>query len=246
MVVFMASLSVAEAARRLGVSVPRIHQRIADGSLRAERIGSQWVVDELSVLHVGEDVAVGRPLSARSAWALIDLADGDHNGLAGLAPAERARAKRRLEELLGLVDRPPCSERDVRRIAVVLRTWFQNRASRELRRAAAADLPALREDRRWVSLGGPSAPMSRIGAGDLVEGYVVENDVESLADAFLLVRAERDANVIVHVLPEGRAAYPDSRLQLAADLAEHRGPREEARAVELLSELAQNSRGGAR
>lgn len=48
----MARVSVAEAARRLGVGVPRIHQRIADGSLRAERLGSQWVVDELSLLQV--------------------------------------------------------------------------------------------------------------------------------------------------------------------------------------------------
>ena len=42
----MGAVSVAQAAERLGVSVPRIHQRIADGSLSAERIGFQWVVDE--------------------------------------------------------------------------------------------------------------------------------------------------------------------------------------------------------
>jgi excisionase family DNA binding protein len=39
-------VSVAEAAKRIGVSVPRIHQRIAEGSLRGQRIGSQWMVDE--------------------------------------------------------------------------------------------------------------------------------------------------------------------------------------------------------
>ncbi len=41
-------MSVAQSAERLGVSVSRIHQRIADGSLVAERIGAQWVIDESS------------------------------------------------------------------------------------------------------------------------------------------------------------------------------------------------------
>lgn len=59
MVVFMAKVSVAEAAKRLGVGVPRIHQRIVDGSLRAERIGSQWAIDELSLLRVSERTGAG-------------------------------------------------------------------------------------------------------------------------------------------------------------------------------------------
>ena len=67
----MAVVSVAQAAERLGVSVPRIHQRIADGSLVAERVGSQWVVDEQSLLRVQERNRAGRPYSARSAWAII-------------------------------------------------------------------------------------------------------------------------------------------------------------------------------
>ncbi len=41
----MGAVSVAQAAERLGVSVPRIHQRIANGSLSAERIGSQRAVN---------------------------------------------------------------------------------------------------------------------------------------------------------------------------------------------------------
>ena len=65
------AFSVAQAAERLGVSVPRIHQRIADGSLSAERIGSQWAVDERSLLRIQERSKAGRPYSARSAWAII-------------------------------------------------------------------------------------------------------------------------------------------------------------------------------
>lgn len=238
MIVFMVKMSVAEAAERLGVGVPRIHQRIADGSLRAERIGSQWVVDELSLLHISENNSAGRPLSAGSAWALIALAEGDEDALVLLASAQRARAKSRLKELIALVAQPPQSEEGVRRIAVVLRSWFRNRASRELRKAASADLPALRKDVRWVPFG-LSAAASGLGAGDLAEGYLAQSDVASLSEDFLLMPAEQDANVVIHVLPEGRRAYPESRLLLAADLAEHRGPREERRAVELLRECAE-------
>ncbi len=235
MIVFMANLSVAEAARRLGVGVPRIHQRIADGSLRAERIGSQWVVDELSLLRVAERNEAGRPLSARSAWAIIALSEGDDEALEALAPVERARAKARLEQLLSLVAKAPKAEAGVRLIASALRSDFRNRAQRELRKAASADLLGLRDDSRWESVLSPA--VSGIASPD-VDGYLSSGDVKPLSRDFLLMSADSDANVVIHVLPERQKAYPDSRLLLAADLAEYRGPREELRAAELLREVA--------
>ena len=51
--------------------------------------------------------------------------------------------------------------------------------------------------------------------------------------------ADSDANVVIHVLPERQKAYPGSKLLLAADLAEQRGPRQELRAAELLHQVAQ-------
>ena len=44
--------------------------------------------------------------------------------------------------------------------------------------------------------------------------------------------------MIIHVLPAGQKAYPQSRLLLAVDLADRRGPREELKAAELLHEIA--------
>jgi excisionase family DNA binding protein len=233
-VVFMANVSVAEAARRLGVGVPRIHKRIADGSLRAERIGSQWVVDELSLLRAAEHREPGRPLSARSAWAIIALAEGDDEALGALAPVERSRAKARLDELVESAPKRP-SEDAVRRIAAKLRQMFRNRAERRLYEAAAADLPGLREDRRWQSLESPAA--SGIASSE-VDGYVAVADLAGLERAFLLMPAIDEGNVVIHLLPEGQHAYPDSKLQLAADLAEHRGAREELRAAALLREMS--------
>ncbi|MGK2875717.1 MAG: hypothetical protein ACSLEW_08755 [Nocardioides sp.] len=61
-----------------------------------------------------------------------------------------------------------------------------------------------------------------------------------------MVEADRDANVVLHVVSDGQYPYSDSRLRLAADLAEHRGPREEARAAELLHELALEWKAGER
>lgn len=233
---FVANVSVAEAAKRLGVGVPRIHQRIADGSLRAERIGSQWVVDELSMLRVAERRRAGRPLSARSAWAIIASAEGDDDALSALAPVERSRAKARLEELLALVAKPPKSEGDVRRIAADLRLRFRNRAESLLRNAVPSDLPRLRDDGRWESLMSPAA--SGIASVD-VDGYLSGANVDSLSRDYLLVPAQGDANIVIHVLPDGQRAYADSKLLLAADLADRRSPREELRAADMLRELAE-------
>lgn len=235
MIVFVANMSVAEAARRLGVGVPRIHKRIADGSLLAERIGSQWVVDELSLLRVAERREPGRPLSSRSAWAIIALADRDDEALAVLASVERSRAKARLDDLIASVPKRS-NEEAVRRVARELRQMFRNRAERRLYQAAAADLPDLREDERWQSLMSPA--VSGIASSD-VDGYVAAADLPGLERSFLLMPVIDEGNVVVSVLPEGQRAYPDSKLQLAADLADQRGAREELRAAELLREVSE-------
>jgi excisionase family DNA binding protein len=235
----MSNLGVAEAADRLGVNVWRVHQRIADGSLRAERIGSQWVIDERSLLEVAERRAAGRPLSARSAWAVIAASEDDDEALKELAPAERSRAKARLIRLLSGAEERLSHEADARALAVSLRLMFRNRAERRLFRVAAADLDDLRADEGWALL--VASSVSGIASRD-VEGYVAESSVEKLVNDFLLVSAVDEANVVAHVLPENQKPYSDSKLRLAADLAEHRGPREEARAAELLHELARERR----
>jgi len=233
-------ISVAEAARRLGVGVPRIHQRITDGSLRAVRVGSQWVIDEASLAPVAESRAPGRPLSHRSAWALLALSQSDHRALDALAPAERSRARDRLHRLL--MQSPPGvrpSEVEVQAAATLLRSWFRNRAERRLYRASPRDLPDLRDDDR-LALSGLSHPRSGIAAGDLVEGYLAAEYVDSVVADHLLSApaADRDANVVLHIV--AAAPGPTAPLLLAADLAEHRRPREEARAAELLREIADN------
>ncbi|GEP32784.1 hypothetical protein NSZ01_05520 [Nocardioides szechwanensis] len=231
----MGAVSVAQAAERLGVSVPRIHQRIADGSLSAKRIGSQWVVDERSLLRIQERSKAGRPYSARSAWAVIAASEDDSDLVGVSGPAVSARVRMRLQRLLEPAAEPVAHEEVIRQLVVSLRSVLRNRAGRRLLRAAPADLADLRADERWamiVDLGS-----SGIASPD-VEGYLAESLVEGILKDYLLVESDRDANVVLHVVSDGQYPYPDSRLRLAADLAEHRGPREEARAAELLHELA--------
>lgn len=231
----MGAISVAQAAEKLGVSVPRIHQRIADGSLPAERIGSQWVVDERSLLRVQERSKAGRPLSERSAWAVIAAAENDRERLRPGGPAASSRARTQLKRLLEPAVDPPASEEAVGDLAVSVRAIFRNRAQRLPLRAAAADLDDLRADERWALIVDPGA--GGIASAD-IEGYLEESDVDGVMKDYLLVDADRDANVVLHVISDNQYAYPDSRLRLAADLAERRGPRDEARAAQLLHELA--------
>lgn len=231
----MGSVSVAQAAERLGVSVPRIHQRIADGSLSAVRIGSQWAVDERSLVQVRERSKAGRPLSARSAWAVVAASVGDRDRVRSSGPVAWARASRQWSALLESAAEPARDEQAVEALAVSVRSIFRNRARRRLLRVAPSDLDDLRADERWAALVDLGA--SGIASAD-VEGYLAESDLDRVVKDYVLVDADRDANVVVHAIADDQHPFPDSLLRLAADLAEHRGPREEARTAELLHELA--------
>ena len=76
--------------------------------------------------------------------------------------------------------------------------------------------------------------MSGIASAD-VDGYLAASNLKALSKEYLLSSADDDANVVIHVMPAGRRALPDSKLQLAVDLAEYRGPREELRAARVAS-----------
>jgi excisionase family DNA binding protein len=236
----MGQVSVSEAARRLGVGVSRVHQRIADGSLPAVRVGSQWILDEAALPAAAESSKPGRPLSRRSAWALVAVSQ-DRAAPEPLAPAERTRARKRLSCLLASSSVGEPSEAEVHMVALLLRSWLRNRAERHLYRASPRDLPDLRADNRVV-LSGLSHPGSGIASGDVVEGYVSADDVGAVMDDYLLstVPVGKDANVVLHVVSviSFDVAGDIAPLLLAADLAEHRGPREELRAVEIVRAVA--------
>lgn len=251
-------LSLPAVAERLGVDERRIRQRIADGSLRAEKVGGRWLLDEADLIGLSERRR-GRPVSHDSAWALIGAAAAWESRAEGakdpasalldrVAAAVRSRSKARLKDVLEQVRvKPagPSAEEWSDRAATNLRVLLRNRAARRAYSASPRDLDDLRADDR-LELSGLSLPESGIASGVVVEGYVCEVELGPLADDYLLAEVrESEANVFLHVVPSGdsehwRAARQavSSRLVLAVDLAEHRRPREEARAAELVYLLA--------
>lgn len=257
----MSQVSASEAAHRLGISVQRVHQRLADGSLPAERVGHQWAIDEADLVRLDRR-APGRPLSPKSAWGLVimaaleaasapynpasvALANAAASALPHIAPPARSRARARLRDFLGEALQPYArggEEAAAADLAANLRSLMRSRAERRLFRSSPRDLDDLRSDGR-ISLSGISLPGSGIASGDIVEGYVAEHHLDALMDDYLLSDARHgEANVVLHVvnpavIPDG-SVEPDNWLLLAADLAEHQRPREIARAAQIVREVA--------
>jgi excisionase family DNA binding protein len=246
----MHGLSVPEAARLLGVSTPRVHQRITDGSLEATRVGDRWVVSSESVRRLQEPVP-GRPWSTRSAWALVATSVGAAGGrgpaqewsrayLAARARKERIRAADRWRSLLADARGEP-SEDLATQIGARLRQALGSRAGRVLLRAAPEALERLRDDVR-VAPAGVSSAASRMGSRQMAELYVDAEAVERLVTDHRL-QTSAEPNVVLHLVDEEAALSPPRQvlhtpLLLAADLAEHRRPAHERRALEILTGLA--------
>jgi hypothetical protein len=73
----------------------------------------------------------GRPLSARSAWALVALSVSDPSLQEGLAASERSRAGKHLELLYSeAATQEASSDEHVHAVAVLLRLMLRNRAER--------------------------------------------------------------------------------------------------------------------
>lgn len=214
-------IGVNELAARLSVSAVRARELVRSGNVPAQRVGGRWMVDEADVPAPGSR-RNSRPLSARSAWGLIQAASGEPG--MNRHPMERARYREWLKRLESSEDP-----------AGLLASWLGARARRESFSANSADIGGLREDPR-IRLSGVSHPAAGLLPGREVEGYVAERELNSLRRDWLLVDAPvRQANVIFHVVSE----LPDeiTPLLIAADLAERGGPREKAAAARLIRDI---------
>lgn len=234
-----ARMSVGEVAEMLGVHPQRVHRRIRDGSLPAQKIGNQWVVELSDAQRIRHHAGPGRPLSSKSAWDLLAVAAGD-DAASALSRSARSRARSRLRLLLELA-----SVADLDTASAQLERALRNRAERALFAVSPQDLPDLRSDER-VHLCGVSLPESNLSSGDMVEGYVSSVDLDPLVDDYLLSPAARSrANVVLHVVADDAKAPVSaplddvvrSPLARAADLAEHDGVREKNEAVRALDDL---------
>lgn len=208
-------IDVKAVAEMLGVTDRRVRQLIESGDLPARRAGGRLLVEE-SLLPRSRPKT--RPMSARIAWAFIDLLSGERP--TGLSGSERARLREKLRMLLAS---PQPAEQ--------LRSWLRMRDQVLRLSVAPPDVGAVRKDGRLV-LSGISDGRSQLSAGDEVEGYVHPGDVASLKADYLMAESRR-VNVWLHVV-ERPIPHPAPLGLVIADLAGHNGPREDARVREML------------
>ena len=194
---------------------------IEHGDLPACSVSGRWVLDEADLVAVGVR-RVARPMAPRIAAALLDLLSG--HDVHGLAPSEVWRLRRRLDALC--VDPAP---------AALLRAWMRARPRPCVLSAAPADLADLAADPRVVA-SGISDERSEIVAVGEFEGWIARADLHGVCDEYLLVGGGAP-NVVLHIADEAVSA-PVPLGWSIADLAEHRGPREEARVADLLRQVS--------
>jgi excisionase family DNA binding protein len=61
----MGLLTTRQAAERLGISIPRVHQLINEGRLPAEKVGRDYVIREEDLKLVEDRPKAGRPPKAK-------------------------------------------------------------------------------------------------------------------------------------------------------------------------------------
>jgi hypothetical protein len=206
-------VGVAEVADVLGVSPMRVRHMIAAGDLSARRVSGRWLVESQSLPSARRR---GRPMSENVAWQFAGPEPSRN-----VSSQDRYRRRRRRAQLAS--DAEP---------EQLLRSWMASRAERRL--FHSNEPGSLVQDPRFVP-SGVSDPRSRMSVAGVVEGYVLAEDLKSVQRSHLLSPATADANIVIHVSPH-LPESPVPLLLLAADLAEHGGPRELARARELIEE----------
>ena len=177
----MKVLGVREVADRLAVSPRRVRQMLEAGDLSGQRISGSWIVSARAVaVFEHSRRPAGRPWSASSAWAVLDVAGGGGQELESLQRS-RARARLRSVGLDGLVDR------------------LASRASPRSFFGHPGMLDDLISDPDLVRSGVSALSEYPVGlvVGDEVEGYVRSSRIAALVSRFALDELSEHPNVVL-------------------------------------------------
>lgn len=211
-------ISVADAAQLMSLSTTRVRQLVDEGQLRARKVGRMWLIDPTSMPL---ERPGGRPLSARLAWGT--LLSACSRQVPWVDSRDKGRISARLKKMAG----NPGPE-------YLSRALFPNRATRL---EFMCPEPTTLSNEQDVRAAGVFAPLSQMSSASFFEGYVRAEDLDYIKGQHLLTPAALGpGNVVLHVtqyLPEGD--LPPS--VIAADLSEHLGARELARARALWLEI---------
>lgn len=222
----MPLMGVSEAAEELAVSPRRVRQMLAEGPLRGQQVGRAWVIDRESVREAKRrHLGAGRPWNAKSAWALLALANDDEpQGSA----VERLRARQRLDEGLE---------------SVVAKLQARAKEHRSYAHPSVLDrlmaLPGL------VRSGASAVADYRVDLvpGEVVEGYLPASMFDDVVERFALEADSDRPNVYIRVVDD--AVWPfdaDQKVAplpvVAIDLVESSDERSRRSGKSLLERLA--------
>jgi excisionase family DNA binding protein len=215
-------MSVADAAKRLGISDRRVRALAADGRLPAQKLANRWFVEVDRLSERGRSAgARGRPFSGGHSLGLLFLASGDE--APWLSAYEKWRLRRyALPRLQSLLPR--------------LRT----RANVHSVQAPESVVKRLANDAKFVRSGVSAAEhhQADIAARSVLDGYYSERGFEDLAYRYALQpAAEGAANLIVRGVEDpsflsGRRFMPMA--VVAVDLADSVDARTKRAGVQLL------------
>jgi hypothetical protein len=209
-------ISLSEYAKDRGISIRRARAMAESGAIKASRIGRSWVVDD-SELAARRRLR-GRPMSPVMAWHYIHAMSGEKP--VEIRDAERARIRERLARLSSS-DAP----------IDLIHSWLAHRAALEEFSINRADLEDLRADARVVP-SGISDSRAGLSSASEFEGYIAAEDLADVRKDYLLARSS-SPNVRLHVADKP-VQRPAPIALVIADLADRNGPREDARAEELI------------
>jgi excisionase family DNA binding protein len=189
-------VSVAEAAKELGVSPRRVRSLVESAKVAGHQVGGHWLIEREAVEgRKRQQRPNGRPLSRSSAWQILAALSGEDDALRSLAPPVRSRAKQRASELAEAVQSDPA--------------WLVVLAPRADSRAFYGHPGILRrilEEPGVVRSGVSALSVHNAGLaeGGEAECYVRADDVPMLCAKYAL-RPDVDrhrANVTMHVIDE--------------------------------------------
>jgi excisionase family DNA binding protein len=198
-------LTVRETAEKLGVSAQRVRQLISDGKLPARRSTAGWLIRSEAVADRAGLTSRGRPISPRTAWAVIDLLADKSSTLpppagqtVGDFAEHQVRDRKLRHQALKLLNAMPDPEDDIN----PWRTLLSSRGPVRRMWVHPGILEKLEADSR-ISVGGAGAILA-IGEGlthvSKVDLYAKELDVEQVIADYHM-RPDEKGQVIIHVVP---------------------------------------------
>ncbi len=225
-------VGVRQAARELGVHPSRVRALIADGALRADKVGGVWLVHWDSVVARRRDpMPAGRPLGARNVWTLLLEASGEP-----IPDGTNATALWRMRKALQYQGLAAIRGRLERR-AQTHRLWA---LPGELRTLYGEDALAM------TGSSASGALHLELAAPDTVDAYLPAELFDEIVRAYGLEDAPASqTNVTLRVVPDdawvldGRRTAPEAAV--AVDLASYPDARSSRVGMELLEKLNHGS-----